>query len=33
MNRVKSIEALNTLLEINNDRSQGYQSAILKYKL
>jgi uncharacterized protein (TIGR02284 family) len=30
MNRVKSIEALNTLLEINNDRSQGYQSAILE---
>ena len=30
MDRAKSIEVLNTLLEINNDRSQGYQTAMLE---
>jgi uncharacterized protein (TIGR02284 family) len=30
MDRAKSIDVLNTLLEINNDRSQGYQAAILE---
>jgi uncharacterized protein (TIGR02284 family) len=30
MDRAKSIDVLNTLLEINNDRSKGYQAAILE---
>ncbi len=30
MDREKSIDVLNTLLQINNDRSQGYQAAILE---